>query len=134
LAPGWHPVEFTSRFPALNRRTNDGDQCLQGHQSLNEFQQESVMFTKNKFAAAALIAVTLGATAFATTSEADAHGWGWGWGGFGAGLAAGALIGAASTAYAPTYVVSPGFRRCRFVPQYNVHGYYIGSTRVCAYY
>jgi len=89
------------------------------------------MFTKSKFAAAALVAITLGITALATTSEANAHGWGWGWGGFGAGLAAGALITAAST---PTYVVSPGFRRCRFVPQYNVYGRYIGSTRVCAYY
>ena len=90
------------------------------------------MFTKSKFAAAALVTITLGVTALATTSEANAHSWGWG--GFGAGLAAGALITAASTAYYPTYVASPGFRRCRLVPQYNLYGHYIGSTRVCAYY
>lgn len=92
------------------------------------------MFTKSKFAAVALVPITLGVTAIATTSEAQAGGWGWGWGGFGAGLAAGALISAASTAYYPTYVASSGFRRCRLVPQYNVYGYYIGSTRACAYY
>ena len=90
------------------------------------------MFTKSKFAAAALVTITLGVTALATTSEANAHSWGWG--GFGAGLAAGALITAASTAYYPTSVASPGFRRCRLVPQYNLYGHYIGSTRVCAYY
>jgi hypothetical protein len=32
------------------------------------------MFTKSKIAAAAAVALTLGATAFATTSEANAHG------------------------------------------------------------
>ncbi len=91
------------------------------------------MSTKTKFAAAALAALTLAATAIATTSEAQAGGWGWG--GVGVGLAAGALIGAAAaSSYYPGYVVTPGFRRCRFVPQYNVYGHYIGSTRVCSYY
>ena len=67
------------------------------------------MSTKTKFAAAALAALTLGATAVATTSEAQAGGWGWG------GVATGALIGAAAaSSYYPTYVVTPGFRRCRF--------------------
>jgi hypothetical protein len=89
------------------------------------------MSTKTKFAAAALVALTVGATAITTSSRAQAHGWGWG--GFGVGIAAGALLGAAA-ASPPTYVVSTGFRRCHLVPRYNVFGNYIGATRVCSYY
>jgi hypothetical protein len=83
---------------------------------------------KAKIAAAALAALTLGATVVASTSQAEAR---WGWGGVGVGLAAGALIGAAaaSNAYAqPTYVYAP---RCRFVRQYDAYGYYVGTAKVC---
>ena len=94
------------------------------------------MSSKSKFVAAALAALTVGASAVVTTSEVQAGHWHHGWGAAGAGFAAGALIGAAvaSSAYGgPAYVVAPGYRRCRFVPRYDAYGFYIGSARVCAY-
>ena len=96
------------------------------------------MSIKTKIAAAALAALTLGTAAVATSGSAEAHGWhgGWGWGGVGVGLAAGALIGAAAYgAYGgPAYAYGPGYRTCRWVPQYNAYGYFIGNARVCNFY
>jgi hypothetical protein len=86
---------------------------------------------KTRIAAALLAALTLGATAVATTGEAQARGWGWR--GVGLGFAAGTIIGAAaaSSAYAESdYVYAP---RCRFVRQFDQFGNYIGTGRVCRY-
>ncbi len=87
------------------------------------------MFTKTKFAATVLAAVTL-TTAFAATSgQAQAghrHGVG-----IGIGIAAGALVGAAiaSSAYAgPAYVV----RECRYVERYDRWGN-VRMVKVCNY-
>jgi hypothetical protein len=84
---------------------------------------------KTKIAAALLAALTLGATAIATTSDAQAKGWGWR--GVGIGLAAGAIIGAAAAStYEPDYVYAP---RCPLVRQFDQYGNYLGTTRACRY-
>jgi hypothetical protein len=80
---------------------------------------------------AAVLAVTLVTAVAAASSDAEARGWGWG-SDLGVGIAAGALIGAAAAdAYASGYYYDPAFPRCQRVPQYDGHGNYVGSTRVC---
>jgi hypothetical protein len=80
---------------------------------------------------AAVLAATLVTAAAATSSEAEARGWGWG-PALGVGIAAGALIGAATAgAYAPSYYYNPALLRCQRVPHYDGYGNYVGSIRVC---
>jgi hypothetical protein len=84
---------------------------------------------KNKLIAATLAVATLAGTVGATTGAAQA-----GHSGIGFGIAAGALIGAAATAHAyngPTYVVDDGYRRCKWVRNYDAYGYYVGTSKVC---
>jgi hypothetical protein len=87
---------------------------------------------KTKIIAATLAVATLAGSIGATTVTAQAgshHG-------IGLGIAAGALIGAAATAHAyngPTYVVDNGYRRCKWVRQYDGYGYYTGTVKVCHY-
>ena len=45
------------------------------------------------------------------------------------GIAAGAQISAVAGAYGYSY--DPAFPRCHRVPQYDAHGNYLGSIRVC---
>lgn len=92
------------------------------------------MSIKSKLAALALATVTIAGGLAATTQTADAKWKGHHWGAAGVGFAAGALIGAAAAnAYAPGYYAYGGYS-CRWVPQYNQFGYYIGKTKVCGYY
>jgi hypothetical protein len=88
------------------------------------------MNTKIKFAAA-LTALTVATTLALPSSEAQARRWGVG---LGVGLAAGALVGAAvASSYAhPVYV--GGVRRCKFVQQYDINGFYVGTAKVCKIY
>jgi hypothetical protein len=90
------------------------------------------MTIKTKIAAA-LTALTVAAALTVPSSEAQAGGK------FGTGLAVGliggALIGgaiASSNAYAgPAYY---GYRRCRWVRQYDAYGFYVGTAKVCHVY
>ena len=79
--------------------------------------------------AAALAALTIATTLALPASDAQARGWG-----IAAGIIGGAIVaGAVANAYsAPVYV--DGYRRCRFVRQYDAYGIYVGTARVCAYY
>ena len=89
--------------------------------------------TKTKIAAA-LTALTLATTLAIPSTQAQA---GSGFGtGLAVGLVGGALVGAAvaNGAYAAPYGYGPGFRRCRWVRQYDAYGFYVGATRVCHYY
>ncbi len=89
------------------------------------------MITKTKIAAT-LTALTLAATLAMPSSDAQARGWG---GALAVGLIGGAIVGAAvaSQAHAgPVYV--DGYRRCRFVRQYDAYGFYVGTAKVCHYY
>jgi hypothetical protein len=88
---------------------------------------ETSMSLKNKFAAAVAALTLVGAVA--VTSEAQARPrWGVA---LGVGVAAGVLLGAAAaSAYEPVY----GYRRCRFVRQFDAYGYYIGTMKVCDVY
>jgi hypothetical protein len=86
------------------------------------------MTTKSKIVAA-LAVVTL-AGGLATTS-AEAKGWH-----IGAGLAAGALVGAAvvtSAAANGVYYVDGGYR-CRWERRYDAFGFYVGRVKVCRAY
>ena len=89
------------------------------------------MSTKIKFAAA-LTALTLAATFAMPSKEAEARRWGGG--GLAVGLIGGALVGAAiaSSANANT-VYYDGYRRCRWVSNYDYNGFYVGKSRVCNY-
>lgn len=78
--------------------------------------------TKSKIITGALAALTLATAIAASSGEAQARPrWGW----IGAGVAAGALIGAAaaSSAYAGPAYYGPGYRECRFVTRYDAYGY-----------
>lgn len=90
------------------------------------------MTAKIKFAAA-LTALTLATTLAIPSNDAQARPrWGTG---LAVGLIGGAMIGAAVASQAqaaPVYV--DGYRRCRFVRQYDAYGYYVGKERVCHYY
>jgi hypothetical protein len=85
------------------------------------------MSIATKIATASLAALTMGAV-LANSSQAQARGWGLG---LGLGLAAGAVVGAAaasSYAYGPAYVVTPGYRPCHWVRQFDGYGNYVGRT------
>jgi hypothetical protein len=89
------------------------------------------MFTKTKLAAA-LTALTLAATVAIPANDAHAGN------NFGAGLAfglvGGAVLGAAVASQAqagPVY--AEGYRRCRWVRNYDAYGFYVGKSRVCHY-
>jgi hypothetical protein len=88
------------------------------------------MNAKVKFAAA-LTALTVATTFALPSSEAQARRWGTG---LAVGLVGGALVGAAiANSYAhPVYV--GGARRCKFVRQYDINGFYVGTAKVCKFY
>lgn len=86
--------------------------------------------TKIKIAAA-LTALTVAFTFALPAKEAEARRWG----GVAAGLAIGALAGAAiASSHAHAYpAYGHGYKRCRWVNEYDRFGYYIGKSRVCYY-
>jgi len=85
------------------------------------------MTITKKIAAVSLAALTMGAVFSA--NQAQARGWGVG---LGIGLGVGALVGAAAaSSYGPAYVVTPGYRTCHWVRQFDAYGNYIGRT--CVY-
>jgi hypothetical protein len=85
------------------------------------------MSITKKIAAVSLAVLTMGAVFSA--NEAQARGWGVG---LGIGLGVGALVGAAAaSSYGPAYVVTPGYRTCHWVRQFDAYGNYIGKT--CVY-
>ena len=85
------------------------------------------MTISKKIAAVSLAALTMGAVFSAI--QAQARGWGVG---LGIGLGVGALVGAAAaSSYAPAYGVTPGYRTCHWVRQFDAYGNYIGKT--CVY-
>jgi hypothetical protein len=88
------------------------------------------MTTKTKIAAA-LTALTLAATLAMPSSDAQARPR---WGGMvAAGLIGSAIVAGAIAANAgPVYV--DGYRRCRFVRQFDNWGNYVGTAKVCNYY
>lgn len=79
--------------------------------------------------AAALAVLALATTLAVPASEAQARGWGLAAGLIGGAIVAGAI---ASSASANTVYVD-GYRRCRFVRQYDQFGYYVGTAKVCHY-
>jgi hypothetical protein len=86
------------------------------------------MSITKKIAAVSLAVLTMGAV-FSTANQAQARGWGLG---LGLGIGLGALVGAAAaSSYAPAYVVTPGYRPCHWVRQFDAYGNYIGKT--CVY-
>jgi hypothetical protein len=90
---------------------------------------------KTKIAAVALAALTLAGGVAATTNQAEAQWRGRGAGfGIAAGLIAGAAIASAAAASQPAYVVDGGYRRCRFVKEYDGWGNYFRTVRVCKVY
>lgn len=85
------------------------------------------MFSKSRIAGA--LAVLTLATTLALPTEANArHRWGIAAGLIGTAIVAGAI---ASSYAEPVYV--DGYRRCRWVRQYNDAGFYVGRERVCYY-
>ncbi len=87
------------------------------------------MTIKTKITAA--LAVATLATALAVpSSEAQARGWG-----IAAGIVGGAIVAGAIASHANANTVYvDGYRRCRFVRNYDQFGYYVGTTKVCRYY
>ena len=84
----------------------------------------------SKFKTAAVAALALATTLAIPASEAQARGWG-----LAAGLVGGAIVAGAIAANANANTVYvDGYRRCRFVRQYDQFGYYVGTARVCNYY
>jgi hypothetical protein len=79
---------------------------------------------------AALAVLTLATSMAVPSSEAQARGWGLAAGLIGGAIVAGAI---ASNANANTVYVD-GYRRCRFVRNYDQFGYYVGTSKVCRYY
>jgi hypothetical protein len=86
--------------------------------------------TKTKIAGA-LAVLTLATSLVLPTAEAQARPR---WGLVAAGVVGGAIIGSAIASSHAYPVYHDGYRRCRWVRQYNDFGYYVGSTRVCYYY
>jgi hypothetical protein len=86
------------------------------------------MSITKKIVAVSLAALTMGAV-FSTANQAQARGWGVG---LGIGLGVGALLGAAAaSSYGPAYVVTPGYRTCHWVRQFDAYGNYVGKA--CVY-
>jgi hypothetical protein len=89
------------------------------------------MTTKIKFVAA-LAALTVAATFALPAKEAEARRWGGG--GLALGLIGGAIAGAAiANAATPVYYDGYGYRRCRWVSNYDYNGFYVGKSKVCRY-
>lgn len=88
------------------------------------------MNSKTKFAAA-LTALTLVATFALPSNEAQARGRGWA---IGAGLVGAAIVGGAIAASAQPVYVEGGYRRCRWVANYDRFGNFLGNSKVCRYY
>ena len=90
------------------------------------------MSITKKIAAVSLAVLTMGAVFSA--NQAQARGWGVG---LGIGLGVGALVGAAAASSygpyygGPAYVVTPGYRTCHWVRQFDAYGNYIGKA--CVY-
>jgi 4-amino-4-deoxy-L-arabinose transferase-like glycosyltransferase len=85
------------------------------------------MSITKKIAVVSLAALTMGAVFSA--NQAQARGWGVG---LGIGLGVGALVGAAAaSSYGPAYVVTPGYRPCHWVRQFDAYGNYVGKA--CVY-
>jgi hypothetical protein len=91
------------------------------------------MSITRKIAAVSLAALTMGAV-FSTANQAQARGWGVG---LGIGLGVGALVGAAAASSydpyygRPAYMVTPGYRTCHWVRQFDAYGNYAGKA--CVY-
>lgn len=89
------------------------------------------MSIKTKIAALALATLTVAAS-LATTGKAEAYTlkpWH-----IGAGIATAAIVGTAVAASAGGPVYYTDYRRCSWVPRYNMFNQYMGSVRVCNYY
>jgi hypothetical protein len=94
-------------------------------------QRETTMTIKSKIATAVAIA-TLASSLAIPTSAAQARG---GWG-LGAAVLGTAIVGATvanSVPYGGYYAVD-GVRRCGWERQYDRHGFYIGTVKVCRLY
>ncbi|MGJ4890928.1 hypothetical protein [Bradyrhizobium sp. HKCCYLR20261] len=91
------------------------------------------MSIKSKIAAVALatLAVTGGIAATSTPAAAGGYHPHWGWG-VGAGLVGAAVVGSAIAASNDAYYYG-GYRVCRWVPQYDIYGQYVGRVRACRY-
>ncbi|WP_316231898.1 hypothetical protein [Bradyrhizobium sp. SZCCHNR1051] len=94
------------------------------------------MSIKTKIATLALTALAVTGSIAATSTPAAANGFHhhhhWGWG-VGAGLVGAAVVGSAIAASNDSYSDDGGYRYCRWVPQYNVYGQYVGRVRACGY-
>ena len=94
-------------------------------------QRETTMTIKSKIATAVAIATLAGSLAI-PTSAAQARGvWG-----LGAAVLGTAIVGATvgnSVPYGGYYAVD-GVRRCGWERQYDRHGFYIGTVKVCRLY
>ena len=89
------------------------------------------MNIKSKIAGAVAVTALFAGLAI-PTSEAQARG---GWG-LGAAVLGGAIVAGAvanNAAYGRNYYVVDGYRRCRFVRNYDAYGYYVGTSKVCRY-
>ena len=86
------------------------------------------MSIKTKIVAAAAV-LTLATALAVPSSEAQARGWG-----IAAGIVGGAIVAGAIAANANANTVYvDGYRRCRFVRNYDQFGYYVGTSKVCHY-
>ncbi|WP_257167815.1 hypothetical protein [Bradyrhizobium sp. SRS-191] len=92
------------------------------------------MSIKSKIAAIALTALAVTGSVATTSTPAAAggyhHHWGWG---VGAGLIGAAVVGSAIAASNDGYSYGGGYRYCRWVPQYDIYGQYVGRVRACGY-
>ncbi|MDU1691730.1 MAG: hypothetical protein E6848_19295 [Bradyrhizobium sp.] len=90
------------------------------------------MSIRTRITALALATLAVTGSVAATSTPAEAHGFHhWGWG-VGAGIVGAAVVGSAIAASneGPYY---GGYRYCRWVPQYDVYGQYVGRVRTCRY-
>ena len=90
------------------------------------------MSIRTRITALALATLAVTGSVAETSTPAEAHGFHhWGWG-VGAGLVGAAVVGSAIAASneGPYY---GGYRYCRWVPQYDVYGQYVGRVRTCRY-
>jgi uncharacterized membrane protein YfcA len=90
---------------------------------------EFLMSIKTRIAAVALVALAVTGTMASSTTQAEAKNLGWK---IGAGLMGAAIVGSAIAASNDGYYYD-GYRRCAFVPQYDVYGNYMGRVRTCNY-
>ena len=94
-------------------------------------QRETTMTIKSKIATAVAIATLAGSLAIPTSAAQARGGWG-----LGAAVLGTAIVGATvanSVPYGGYYAVD-GVRRCGWERQYDPHGFYIGTVKVCRVY